>query len=133
MFVPSTEVLGVGVGVGGVGVVTGATTGSTPTSVVAVEVVLARVGSASVAFTVAVLWRVPGSNPAVTATVAVTELPEGMEPRPHGPRTTAGRAAAPRRCRVVVFVRASKSLAPGINALLCSERNGPERNGPVYL
>jgi hypothetical protein len=82
MFVPSTEVLGVGVGTGGVGVVTGATTGSSPTSVVAVEVLLARFGSASVAFTVAVLWRVPGSNPAVTTTVAVTELPEGMEPRP---------------------------------------------------
>src|ERR1700730_7851350 len=66
IFVPSTEVLGVGVGVGGgVGVVTGATTGSSPTSVVAVEVLFARFGSASFAFTVAMLWRVPGSNPPV--------------------------------------------------------------------
>jgi hypothetical protein len=84
MFVPSTEVLGVGVGVGGgVGVVTGATTGTSPTSVVAVEVLFAGFGSASFAFTVAVLWRAPGSNPPVTTTVAVTEPPEGTEPRPH--------------------------------------------------
>jgi hypothetical protein len=83
MFVPSTEVLGVGVGVGGAGVVTGATTGSSPTSVFSVEVLFARFGSASLAFTVAVLWAVPGSKGPVTTTVAVTEAPEGTEPRSH--------------------------------------------------
>ena len=76
--------LGFGAGIGGgVGVATGAVTGSRPTVVVAVEVLFARLGSASLAFTLAVLLSVPGSRPAVTATVAVTEAPEGIDPRLH--------------------------------------------------
>src|SRR5437899_200867 len=72
---------GVGLGGGGVGVATGAVTGSRPTLVAGVEVLFARLGSASLAFTLAVLLSVPGRSPAVTATVAVTEAPEGSEPR----------------------------------------------------
>src|SRR5438105_11975067 len=79
---PRTEGLGVGLG-GGVGVATGAVTGSRPTVVIAVEVLFARLGSASLAFTLVVLLRVPGSSPAVTAMVAVTEAPEGIDPRLH--------------------------------------------------
>src|SRR5947199_210005 len=78
---PRTEGLGVELGGGGVGVATGAVTGSRPTLVAVVEVLFARLGSASLAFTLAVLLSVPGRSPAVTATVAVTEAPEGSEPR----------------------------------------------------
>jgi hypothetical protein len=78
---PRTEVLGVGVG--GVGEVTGATTGSRPRAVVAVDVLFARFESASLPFTLAVLFNVAGTKPPVTATVAVTDAPEGTEPRLH--------------------------------------------------
>ena len=74
---PRTE--GLGLGGGGVGVATGAVTGSRPTLVAVVEVLFARLGSASLAFALAVLLSVPGRSPAVTATVAVTEAPEGSE------------------------------------------------------
>src|SRR5437879_536678 len=80
---PRTEGLGVGLGGGGVGVATGAVTGSRPTLVAVVEVLFARLGSASLAFTLAVLLSVPGRSPAVTATVAVTEAADGLDPRLH--------------------------------------------------
>jgi hypothetical protein len=60
---PRTEVLGVGVGAGGVGEVTGATTGSRPKAVVAVDVLFARFESASLPFTLAVLFNVAGTKP----------------------------------------------------------------------
>jgi len=77
------EVVGVGGGVGGGGGVGATGTGSRPTTVVAVEESSAGLGSGTVDVTLAVLTALPGSRPAETATVTVTESPGAMLPKLH--------------------------------------------------